>query len=284
MKIKKSGSSGAAGRRAPVVIALAGCRIIARCGFPARDGRGAIRGGKWYTVWQEMPGMRENVKIDVLRNIQLFSSLTEDEIGQITDKIRIVEFKKNEVVLREEDTNEFMYIVLEGKVKVIQVTEDGKEILLAIHKARDFFGEVSLIDGMTSPATVQAAEDSFIAFISKKDFYRLLVVQPKVVEKLLQILCSRLRDSWKRIYLLNFKHAADRVKTLFLSLCLDNGARTPEGVALNLKLTHQEIADMTGLTRESVTRVLDKLQKDGDIAVLKNKCFLLTEKFIRAQM
>jgi len=228
--------------------------------------------------------MIENVKLEVLQNIQLFSSLTEQELQQIADKIRIEEFGKNEIVLREEDTNEFMYIILDGQVKVVQATEDGKEILLAIHKTHDFFGEVSLLDGMTAPATVQASEDSFIAFISKKDFYALLSAQSKVLEKLLEILCARLRDSWKRIYLLTFKHASDRVKTLFLSLSFENGTRTPEGIVIDLKLTHQEIADMTGLTRESVTRVLDKLQKDGEITVLKNRRICLSQKFIKARM
>jgi len=225
--------------------------------------------------------MIENVKIEFLQSIQLFSSLTEAELQQIAGKIRIEEFRKNEIVLREEDTNEYMYIMLDGQVKVTQATEDGKEILLAIHKTLEFFGEISLIDGKTSPATVQASEDSFIAFIAKKDFYALLISQSKVLEKLLQILCSRLRDSWRRIYLLNFKHASDRVKTLFLSLSLENGNKTPEGIVLNLKLTHQEIADMTGLTRESVTRVLDKLQKDGAITVLKNRRICLSHKFVK---
>ena len=226
--------------------------------------------------------MIENVKIELLQNIQLFSSLTEKELQDVAGKIRIEEFRKNEIVMREEDTNEFMYIILAGQVKVIQATEDGKEILLAIHKTHEFFGEVSLIDGKTSPATVQASEDSFIAIISRKDFHSLISAQGKVLDALLQILCGRLRDSWRRIYLLNFKHASDRVKTLFFSLSFENGSKTPDGIVLNLKLTHQEIADMTGLTRESVTRVLDKLQKEGAITVLKNKQICLSLKFIKS--
>ncbi|MBS1113177.1 MAG: fnr-2 [Nitrospirae bacterium] len=226
--------------------------------------------------------MIENVKIELLQNIQLFSSLTENELQDVAGKIRIEEFRKNEIVMREEDTNEFMYIILAGQVKVIQATEDGKEILLAIHKTHEFFGEVSLIDGKTSPATVQASEDSFIAIISRKDFHSLISAQGKVLDALLQILCGRLRDSWRRIYLLNFKHASDRVKTLFFSLSFENGSKTPDGIVLNLKLTHQEIADMTGLTRESVTRVLDKLQKDGAITVLKNRQICLSHKFIKS--
>lgn len=224
--------------------------------------------------------MTENAKIDFLRNSDLFSSLTDEELNRIGSKIRIKEFKKNEVVLYEEDTNEFMYIILSGKVKVIQTTEDGKEIILAVHKSDDYFGEVSLIDGKTSPATVQTLENSLIAFISKKDFYSLLFTQSKVLDKLLQIFCSRLRESWERIYLLNAKNASDRVKLLFLTLSYKNGNKTPEGVVLNLKLTHQEIADMTGLSRETVTRIIDGLQRDGEITVLKNKLICLKSKFL----
>ncbi len=225
--------------------------------------------------------MTENVKIDFLRNTQLFSSLTDDELNRIGSKIRIEEFKKNEVVLREEDTNEFMYIILFGKVKVIQTTENGKEIILAVHKSDDFFGEVSLIDGKTSPATVQTLENSLIAFIARKDFYLLLSTQDRVLEKLLHIFCSRLRESWERIYILNAKNASDRVKMLFLMLSHQNGDKTSEGVVLNLKLTHQEIADMTGLSRETVTRILDRLQKDGEITILKSKLICLKTNFLQ---
>lgn len=225
--------------------------------------------------------MTENIKIDFLKNVQLFSALTDEELTRIVQKISIEEFKKNDVVLREEDTNEYMYIILFGKVKVIQTTEDGKEVILAVHKAEDFFGEVSLIDGKTSPATVQTLEDSLIAFISKKDFFSLLITQSKVLEKMLHIFCARLRESWERIYILNAKNAADRVKMLFLMLSHKNGNATADGIILNLKLTHQEIADMSGLTRETVTRILDKWQKEGEISILKNRLICMKSKFLQ---
>jgi CRP/FNR family cyclic AMP-dependent transcriptional regulator len=228
--------------------------------------------------------MHENIKLEFLRNIQLFSSLTDEELNEISSKITLEEFKKNEIVLYEEDTNEFMYIILFGKVKVVQTTEDGKEIILAIHKSNDFFGEISLIDGKTSPATVLTTENSLIAIISKKDFFLLLSNQEKVLDRLLQILCLRLRESWKRIYILNFKNASERVKMLFLMLSYDNGKKTPEGVILNIKLTHQNIADMTGLSRETVTRVLDKWQKTEDITILKNKFIRLNPKFLQKEL
>ena len=80
----------------------------------------------------------------LLKNTKLFHSLTDDEMDQIIKKMNVRKIKKNETILYEEDTNEFMYVILLGKVKVIRTTEDGKEIILAIHKSGSFFGEMSL--------------------------------------------------------------------------------------------------------------------------------------------
>ena len=219
-------------------------------------------------------------EIEHLKNIQLFSSLTDDELHQIKDKLSLKRYKKHEVILFEEDTTEYMYIILNGKTKVIQTTEDGKEILLAMHHSGEFFGEMSLLDGKTSPATVVAMEDSSVAIISRQEFYSLIRAQKRILDNLLLILCSRLRDSWEKIQLLNLKNASQRIKILFLMLSDKYGEKTAEGVTLNIRLTHQEIAEMTGMTRETVTRMIDKWQKDGEISVLKNRFIHLSSHFI----
>jgi len=219
-------------------------------------------------------------EIESLRRIQLFSSLSDEELQLVGDKLAVKRFRKNEIILQEEDTNEYMYIILDGKVKVVQTTEDGKEILLAIHQTGDSFGEMSLIDGKTSPATVMATENSIAAIVSKKDFYSIIETQKKVLNNLLLLLCSRYRESWEKIQMLNYKNASHRVKILFLMLSEKYGEKTPEGMTLNIKLTHQEIAEMTGMTRETVTRVIDKWQRDGEISVLKNKFIQLGPDFL----
>ncbi|HKZ57656.1 MAG TPA: cyclic nucleotide-binding domain-containing protein, partial [Thermodesulfovibrionales bacterium] len=124
-------------------------------------------------------------EIEHLKNIQLFSSLTDDELHQIKDKLSLKRYKKHEVILFEEDTTEYMYIILNGKTKVIQTTEDGKEILLAMHHSGEFFGEMSLLDGKTSPATVVAMEDSSVAIISRQEFYSLIRAQKRILDNLL---------------------------------------------------------------------------------------------------
>lgn len=223
--------------------------------------------------------MKEKSSIESLKRNALFSSLTTESYRQVRERVSIRNFRKNEVILREENTNEFMYIILEGEAKVVQTTEKGKEILISMHQQNDFFGELSLIDGKTAPATVYATKSSIIAIVSRKDFYSLLYNQSKVLDNLLQILCSRLRESLKKIQLLNFNNAAQRIKMLFLMLSETYGEKNDGGTLLKIKLIHQDIADMTGLTRETVTRVLDKWQKSGEIQILKSKFILLKSEF-----
>lgn len=217
----------------------------------------------------------------LLKKTQLFHSLTDEEMEQIINKMILKQFKKNEIILYEEDTNEFMYVILLGKVKVVRTTEDGKEIILAIHKSGSFFGEMSLIDGKTFPASVIAIENVQIALLAKKDFFSIVFLHNKVTGNLLKILCTRLRRCWDTIQLLNFNNASNRTKMLLLMLTEEHGEKTPEGTILNIRLTHQNISDMTGLTRESVTRVIDKLQKQKEIIVLKNRFICLTHRFMR---
>ena len=220
----------------------------------------------------------------LLRNVQLFTSLTDQELIQISEKIRIKTFRKNETILHEEDTNEYMYTILSGKVKVIQTSEDGRETILAMHKTGDFFGEMSLIDGKTMPATVLAMEETLTAIISKKEFISLISMQGKVLEKLLIILCTRLRESWNKIQMLNFNNAAERIKMLFTILSAEYGEKSADTITLNIKLTHQDIANMAGITRETVTRVIDKWQKEKEITVLKNKIIRFRPDFFKKDL
>jgi CRP/FNR family cyclic AMP-dependent transcriptional regulator len=218
-------------------------------------------------------------KIQSIKKIALFSSLTAEELLQIQGKFVFKNFSKNEIILHEEYTNEFMYAILDGEAKVVQTTDEGKEIIITVHQAGDFFGELSLIDGKTAPAAVIATKDSIIAFISKKDFFSLLFSQSQMLESLLQLFCSRIRECLKKIQILNFNNAAQRIKMLFLMLSETYGEKTEKGTILKIKLIHQDIADMIGLTRETVTRVLDKWQKGGEIIILKNRFILLCPEF-----
>lgn len=224
---------------------------------------------------------RESIQLNM---IELFSTLTDEELDSIAKLLVVKRFKKNDVILHEEDTSKFMYIILSGKVKVIQITEDAKEILLAIHQAGEFFGEMSFIDGKTSPATIVAADDCVINIISRDEFYSSIITNKRILYNLLLILCSRLRESWDKIQLLNLKNASERLKILFYMLSNKYGEITSKGITLNIKLTHQEIAEMSGMARETVTRVLDKWNKEGEISFLGNKLIQLKTDFFQKDL
>ncbi len=130
---------------------------------------------------------------------------------------------------------------------------------------------------------VLAAEKSIVAIISRKDFYSLIYAQGKVLDTLLQILCSRLRDSWDTIQLLSLGNVSQRLRMLFLRLSREHGRQDPEGTILTIRLTHQDIANMVGTARETVTRTIDKWQKDGKIEFLKGKYILLRHAFYQKE-
>jgi CRP/FNR family transcriptional regulator len=219
-----------------------------------------------------------SVILEQLKQTQLFSSMTSSEVASLMDKITIRNFRKNDVILYE-DSNNYMYQILSGKVKVVQTGADGKEIIRAIHKTGDSFGELSLIGRNTSSATVVALEDTAAAIISRTNFFAILYAQNKVIDNLISMFCLRLHDSWERVRMINFKNAPNRVAMLLRQLSSEHGEKTPEGILLTVKLTHQNIADMTGLTREAVTRAFDKFQKNGSVAIGKDKSIFLSRSF-----
>ena len=107
---------------------------------------------------------------DFIKSVSLFACLSDEELSELERIIIKKRFSKNEMILLEEDTSNYMYFIYSGKVKAVQISEDGREQILAIHKKGESFGEMSLLDGKTSPATVIAMEDADVGLISKNDF------------------------------------------------------------------------------------------------------------------
>ena len=229
-------------------------------------------------------GQLKEDAVKSFKDIQLFCSFTDKEINDVVSKARIRKFRKNRTVLSEDDTTHYRYIILKGKVKVVQMTEDGKEVILAVHRSGESFGEVSLIDGKTIRASVVALEDSVIADIARKDYIFLVLHNKKMLENLLSILCVRLRESWDKIQMLSLASASQRIKMLLQLMSEEHGRKTAEGVTVNIRLTHQDIANMIGISRETVTRIMDKWHKDGEIAMLENRRILLKPDFIRGDL
>jgi len=218
------------------------------------------------------------MKIDLIRRVPLFSTLSEEEFKSLEQVFQIKMYRKNQVVFLEEETGNYMYIVLAGKVKVTKTTSGGKETILAIHQPGDFFGEMALLDGKTSPATVSAIEDCRIATIYHSDFQRLMMSNEKVVRQIIQVLCSRLRQVWAQVQDLSYSTADDRIRAGILQLSRKHGVPDARGIIIDLKITHQELAELVGTSRETVTRTLARLQKKGVLQLDQRRIILLKPK------
>jgi CRP/FNR family cyclic AMP-dependent transcriptional regulator len=217
------------------------------------------------------------MKADLIRRVPLFSTLSDDEFDKLSHIFIVRVYRRNQIIFLEEETGNYMYLVLSGKVKVAKSSASGKETLLAIHRPGDFFGEMSLLDGQTSPATVSAIEDSKIISVSAADFHKYLLHNEKVLLQIINVLCARLRQVWQT-QSMSSSTADVRIRMGIHQLAQKHGIRDAHGTIIDLKITHQELAEMVGTSRETVTRVLAQLRKKGIVEITQRRITLLDDE------
>lgn len=234
------------------------------------------RGGALKTSGTEIE-MSGHVKL--LRSIPLFSHLDDAGFAEVQRKIMEKKFHKNQIVLLEEDTANYMYIVFSGKVRVVHLGGEGTERILAVHKRGDVFGEMALLDAKTAPATVISMEDTEIGLLSKATFDTFFLKNQKVLVQLVAILCQRLREAQLVLKAITLPDAEQRLRSILNHLGLLHGVRDARGVVIALRLTHKELAGYTSVSRETVTRLLHRMVEDGDLEMLQNRTILLKPRF-----
>jgi len=217
------------------------------------------------------------MKVDLIRRVPLFSTLADDEFDKLAHIFVTRAYRKNQIIFLEEETGSYMYLVLSGKVKVSKSGSAGKETILSIHRTGDFFGEMSLLDGKTAPATVSAIEDSKIISVSGADFHKYLLHNEKVMLQIIQVLCARLRQVWKT-QSQSSSTAESRIRMGIYDLAQKHGIQDAHGIIIDLKITHQELAEMVGTSRETVTRAIARLRDDNIIEVTDRRMTLLDAK------
>ena len=215
----------------------------------------------------------------IIKKIPIFDCFSEEESTAIERMIQKKRFSKNGMILLEQDTCKYLYIVYSGKVKVVQTSADGREHILAVRGRGDFFGEMGILDGKTAPATVMAMEDVEVGLISKEDFEGYLLTNERFVKQMVLVLCSRLRESWLMLKVLALPEAENRVRAVLKLISDQYGIKDTRGTMISLKLTHKDIARHASLSRETVTRQLDRLLKADEIVILEDRRILLKPVF-----
>jgi CRP/FNR family transcriptional regulator len=208
---------------------------------------------------------KKNKLLLLLRAVPLFSDLSDDELSRFQEKFLIKQFKKNDIILDEQETGKYFYVILKGVVRIVKPLDGGRERVLALHREGDFFGELAIFDGQTSPARMVAREPVEILFIKKEDFKEIVLINKQVNEKLIHFLCERLRESWGQIKTLTSLTAEKRICKALCDITRRHGEKTEQGIKIMMQLSHQEIADIAATSRETVTRTLLALQEQNII-------------------
>jgi CRP/FNR family cyclic AMP-dependent transcriptional regulator len=200
---------------------------------------------------------------DILKNIPIFSSLNENELHQLTEAAIKKIFPKNTVLISEGDETDSLYIICSGKVKAIINDENGREVILSIFGPGEYFGEIAFIDGEQRSATIITREPTEVLIISSGVFRNILSSNPNIAFNLLVGAVKRLREANKQIESLALMDVYGRVARLLAHYAKPKG----EKLFIDEKLTHQEIANMTGSSREMVSRIFKDLVAGGYISV-----------------
>ncbi len=203
---------------------------------------------------------------DLLKRVPLFESLNDDELSALSQVALPRVFPKDRVVIMAEDEGDTLFVIARGQVKVSIVSEDGREVILSILGEGNFFGEMSLLDGHPRSANVTTMHETELLMVRRADFLRLIQNIPQIAIKLLSVLATRLRKTDRKIEGLALSDVTGRITQTLLQLAEEQGTPTPEGVLVRNRPTHQDLANMSGTTRETVSRILKRLENQGYIA------------------
>jgi CRP/FNR family transcriptional regulator len=202
-----------------------------------------------------------------LRRLPLFARLSDLELGDLAERIRLRPFRRTEVIFRKDDPGAHLYLVLDGAVKISLPGEFGQEALVAIMRPGEFFGELALFDRTPRSASAVALEDTRAALLAGDDFLVFLERHPTAVRVVLEALARTIRRLSGRVEDLIFLDVPSRVAKYLLDLTHANEGDRP----MELSLTQDELAAFVGASRVSVNRVLGDLERRGIVSVHRRR-------------
>jgi CRP/FNR family transcriptional regulator/CRP/FNR family cyclic AMP-dependent transcriptional regulator len=198
-----------------------------------------------------------------LRSIPLFSQVSDGDLGSLANLLIERRVPRGKTIVEEDLPGDYMYVIRQGRVKVTKLSGDGREKILEFLGEGDFFGEMSLLDSAPRSASVKALSETRILALSRKDFLDALRRSPDLAMAVIQELTRRLRQVDEQASSLSFQRVKERTVGLLVRLAKETGAGGRRATPV---LTHQQIADMIGTSRETVTRVIKGLKEEGWLA------------------
>ena len=203
---------------------------------------------------------------ELLRTVPIFSELSDADVTSLAQLLTRRKYAKDAVVFFENEEGDSFFMIVEGRIKVTILGDDGREVILSMLTPGDFFGEMALLDNEPRSATAIAAEESELLSLSRADFQS-VATNRSITGALIKVLTARLRKANHQISTLALLDVYGRVARVILDMARDEGRRLKDGRIAFRRATHQEIANRIGTTRETVTRMLKDLERQGLIQV-----------------
>lgn len=221
--------------------------------------------------------------IELLRGVDLLSGLQDDQLLQLAELVIVKDFLSDETIILESDVSlQALYLIASGEVKVFMTGVDGRDTILSLLGRGDFFGEMSLIDGEPRSASVKAVTAAKLLIIQRVHFLNLLRTTPELSIGLLLEMSKRLRKVNRQIGSLSTMSVYGRVAGTLLALIQERGVRlhAKDGSMVTVirnRPTQQQLAEMSGTTRETVSRVISAFTKKNIVSIVGKDLFIMDE-------
>lgn len=200
--------------------------------------------------------------LEFLSSVNIFAGLTDDELKSIANICVPRKYPKNSMIILEEEFGDVVFIVDKGTVKITRVNDEGREVILAMLGSGEVFGEMAILDGEFRSANALAQEDCEFLAINREEFLNLLK-NHKIALNMMTELATRLRKSDQQIEALSLDDAEHRIGVSILNLAEEMGLIRNGRVTVENLPYQQDIANMAGTSRETVSRVMKMFEERG---------------------
>lgn len=210
-----------------------------------------------------------------LQQIALFKDLSSTELESICHTSRTCRVKSGDFFFHQDDPADTLYILVQGRIKMMQISAEGQQVLVRIVTPCEDFGTVAVLSEMTYPLSAQAAEDCLAIAWDKELIIRLLSAHPRLVFNALRLVSQRFRELQDRYRELATERVERRVARALLRLEHQVGRRVDQGILIDLTLSRQDLAQMTGTTLYTVSRILSQWEQQGLVETGREKVVLI---------
>jgi CRP/FNR family cyclic AMP-dependent transcriptional regulator len=209
----------------------------------------------------------------LLASVEIFADLEERELAEIASVAVPRTFERGEILFREGDRGDTCYVVRNGAVIIRRQhgADSGRSITLAEFRAGAFFGELAMFGGEVRSATAEAMERTSVVALLSGDMQRVMRASPQIAFKMLQGLADRLRTANERLIQQSFQTVSGRVAGTLLSQVVARQAEGAGDTEVLVETTQAEIAQLAGTSRESASRFLASLEREGVVALGRGK-------------